>query len=115
MEIFSLRFPDFLPKVVPEFNFFPPTAQEQYSPRPVLFEAYISYPCSNRRSKPNRPFSVRPQRFAEGGDYDDQELNELEAFLQEPTEEVNYRPFVAWAASHASLNRTHTHVLQQHV
>ena len=41
---------------------------------------------------PNRifPLSVPPQRFTEGGDYDDQELSELEAFLEEPREEVIY-------------------------
>eukprot|EP00903_Cladosiphon_okamuranus_P015016 g13894.t1 len=29
------------------------------------------------------------RRFAEGGDYDDQELNELEVFLEEPREEIS--------------------------
>lgn len=30
------------------------------------------------------------QRFAEGGDYDDQELNELEELLQEPRKEASF-------------------------
>lgn len=33
--------------------------------------------------------AVHPQRFADGGDYDDQELNELEEFLREPREEAS--------------------------
>lgn len=35
--------------------------------------------------------SLATQRFAEGGDYDDQELNELEELLQEPRKEVSIR------------------------
>lgn len=55
--------------------------------------------------RPPHPTVRYPQQlFSEGGDYDDQELNELEEFLREPREEASERFFSpTWSSLHASI------------
>ena len=47
----------------------------------------------NRLSRLTHTETATParQRFADGGDYDDQELDELEGFLQAPREEASVK------------------------
>lgn len=51
--------------------------------------------------------SVDLQTFAEGGDYDDQELDELESFLRDPREEASVPIEILLVIGNRERLRTH--------